>query len=183
MELLILLERKLIIPLHVMNNPDEINYYFNNNFHNKIGIFVKFISKDLMRWQNCRRVQESRMDEFSRRRLIQNQETFHELTARIQELHYEVNCMNDSCTVSDPVLVTLRIPPGLTCTSPCNSSKKNNFDEINNFFMNNYWNRIENFMELDEKSLNEMEELKRFQGSTFETFSRRKIDRRSKYDP
>ena len=22
----------------------------------------------------------------------------------------------------------------------------NNFDEINNFFMNNYWNKIENFM-------------------------------------
>ena len=45
----------------------------------------------------------------------------------------------------------------------------NNFDEINNLFMNNYWNNAH------EKSLNEMEELKRFQGSTFDTISRRKL--------
>ena len=50
----------------------------------------------------------------------------------------------------------------------------NNFDEINNFFINTYWNKNENFVKLNVKSLNEMEELKRFQGSTFDTFSRRK---------
>ena len=50
----------------------------------------------------------------------------------------------------------------------------NNFDEINNFFMNNYWIKIGIF-EAHEKSLNEMEELKRFQGSTFDTISRRKL--------
>ena len=33
------------------------------------------------------------------------------------------------------------------------------------------------------KSLNEMEELKRIQGSTFETVSRRKINRRSRHYP
>ena len=33
------------------------------------------------------------------------------------------------------------------------------------------------------KSLNEMEELKRFQGSTFDTFSMRKINRRSRHYP
>ena len=47
-------------------------------------------------------------------------------------------------------------------------------DEINNFFMNNYWNNRE-LREAHEKSLNEMEELKRFQGSTFDTFSMRKL--------
>ena len=35
-------------------------------------------------------------DGFSRRRLIENQDTINELTARIQELQNEVNCMNDS---------------------------------------------------------------------------------------
>ena len=35
--------------------------------------------------------------------------------------------------------------------------------------------------EAHEKSLNEIEELKRFQGSTFETIARRKIGRRSRY--
>ena len=47
----------------------------------------------------------------------------------------------------------------------------NNFDEINNFFMNNYWSKNGIFVKL---SLNEMEELKRFQGSTFDTISWRK---------
>ena len=46
--------------------------------------------------EELKRVQELRVDEFSRRRLIENQETIIELTARIQELQNEVNCMNDS---------------------------------------------------------------------------------------
>ena len=46
--------------------------------------------------------------------------------------------------------------------------------ETNNFFMNNDWNKIENFVKLM-KSLNEMEELKRFQGSTFDAISRRRL--------
>ena len=51
----------------------------------------------------------------------------------------------------------------------------NNFDEINNFFMNNYWNKIRNLREGHENSLSEMEELKRFQSSTFDTFARRRL--------
>ena len=51
----------------------------------------------------------------------------------------------------------------------------NNIDEINNFFMNNWWNKNRELREAHVKSLNEMEELKRFQGSTFDTFSRRKL--------
>ena len=43
-----------------------------------------------------KRVQELRIDEFSRRRLIENQDTIDELTARIEELQNEVNCMTDS---------------------------------------------------------------------------------------
>ena len=58
MELLSLSEEKLIILLQVMNNPGEINYYFNyffkNNYRKKIGIFVKLISKVFMRWKNWR---------------------------------------------------------------------------------------------------------------------------------
>ena len=45
-------EEKLIILLQVMNNSDEINYFFKNNYQNKIGIFVKLISKVFMRWKN-----------------------------------------------------------------------------------------------------------------------------------
>ena len=39
--------------------------------------------------------------EFSRRRLIGNQDTTNELTARIQELQNEVTCMNDSRDFKD----------------------------------------------------------------------------------
>ena len=46
--------------------------------------------------EEWKRVQELRVDEFSRRKLIENQDTINELTARIQELQNEVNCMNDS---------------------------------------------------------------------------------------
>ena len=42
--------------------------------------------------------------------------------------------------------------------------------------MNNYQNKIGvDLREAHKKSLNEMEELKRFQGSTFDTISRRKL--------
>ena len=63
-----------------------------------------------------------------------------------------------------------------------NLSKKNfialklkNFnDEINNFFENGFWSKIRNYVKLIIKSLNEMEELKKFQSSTFDTIARRR---------
>ena len=48
-----------------------------------------------------KRVQELRVDEFSRRRQIENQDTVNELTARIQDLQNEVNCMDDSRVFKD----------------------------------------------------------------------------------
>ena len=41
--------------------------------------------------EELKRVQELRIDESSRRRLIENQDTINELTGRIQELQNEVN--------------------------------------------------------------------------------------------
>ena len=46
--------------------------------------------------EELKRVQELRVDEPLKRRLIENQESINELTARIQELQNEVNCMNYS---------------------------------------------------------------------------------------
>ena len=51
--------------------------------------------KSLHEMEELKRVQELRIDEFSRRRLIENQDTINELTARIQELQNEVSCTND----------------------------------------------------------------------------------------
>ena len=53
--------------------------------------------------------------------------------------------------------------------------QKNDVDKIINFFMNSYWSKTGDLREAHEKSLNEMEELKRFQGSTFDTVARRKL--------
>ena len=50
----------------------------------------------------------------------------------------------------------------------------NDVDKIINFFMNNY-SKNRDLREAHEKSFNEMEEVKRFQGSTFDAISRRKL--------
>ena len=84
-----------------VNNPNEINYFFMNNYQNKSGIFVKLISKVFMRWKNWREFKNYESMNLSRRRLIENQDTINELTARIQELQNEVNCMNDSRDFND----------------------------------------------------------------------------------
>ena len=57
--------------------------------------------RSLHEMEELRRVQELRIDEFSRRRLIENQDTINEVTARIQELQNEVNCMNGSRDFKD----------------------------------------------------------------------------------
>ena len=57
--------------------------------------------KSLHEMEELKRVQESRVDASSRRRLIENQDTINEFTARIQELQNEVNCMNDSRDFND----------------------------------------------------------------------------------
>ena len=57
--------------------------------------------KSVHEMEELKRVQESRIDEFSRRRLIENQDTIIELTARIQELQNDVNCLNDSRDFKD----------------------------------------------------------------------------------
>ena len=52
--------------------------------------------KSLHEMEELSSVQESRVDESSRRRLIESQDAVNELTARIQELQNEVNCLNES---------------------------------------------------------------------------------------
>ena len=51
--------------------------------------------------EELKRFQGSRVDEFSRRSLIDSQDTILELTARIQELQNEVSCLNDSRVLQD----------------------------------------------------------------------------------
>ena len=57
--------------------------------------------KSLNEMEELKRFQGSTFDSFSRRKLIENQDTINELTARIEELQNEVNCMNDSRNLKD----------------------------------------------------------------------------------
>ena len=92
MELLSLSEERLIILLQVMKNFDEINYFFMNNYHNKIWIFAKFILKVFMTWKNW-----SEFKSHESRNLRQ------EDSSKIKTLfmNYEVNFMNDSKDFKD----------------------------------------------------------------------------------
>ena len=58
-------------------------------------------TKSLHEMEELKRVQDLRVDESSRRRLIENQDIINEFKAKIQELQNEVNCMNDSRDVKD----------------------------------------------------------------------------------
>ena len=101
MELSNFCEEKLITLLQVMNNFDEINYFFINNYRNNIANLREAHVKSFHEMEELKRVQGSRFDEFSKRRLIGNQDTINEFTARIQELHNEVNCLNESRDFQD----------------------------------------------------------------------------------
>ena len=57
--------------------------------------------KSLHEMEEMKRFQGSTFDEFSKRRLIENQDTILEVTARIPELQNEVHCMNDSRDFTD----------------------------------------------------------------------------------
>ena len=57
--------------------------------------------KSLHEMGELKRVQELRVDESSRRRLIENQDTINEFTDRIQELQNVVNSLNDSRDFKD----------------------------------------------------------------------------------
>ena len=79
-----------------MNNFDEINYFLEQNRDLR-----EAHEKSLNEMEEVKRVQESRVYEFSRRRLIEDRDTILELTGKIQELQNEVNCMNDSRDLKD----------------------------------------------------------------------------------
>ena len=102
MELLSLSEGKLILLLQGMSNPGEISYLLHEkNYENQHRDLREAQIKSLHEMEELKRVHELRVDESSRKRLIENQDTINELTARIQELQNEVKCMNDARDFTD----------------------------------------------------------------------------------
>ena len=70
------------------NNESKKTQHDNNNLR-------EAHIKSLHEMEELKRVQDLRIDEFSRRRLIEDRDTILELTARVQERQNAVNCMND----------------------------------------------------------------------------------------
>ena len=86
MKLSSLNEVKLIVLIKETNNFDEINNFSMNNYWNKIKNFVK---------------RKGLHSIHSRRKFVEDRDTIFELTAKIQELQNEINCMNDSRDFQD----------------------------------------------------------------------------------
>ena len=57
--------------------------------------------QSLTEMEELRKFQSSIFDTLARRKLIEDQNTIMELSGRVQELHNEVNCMNDSKDFQD----------------------------------------------------------------------------------
>ena len=57
--------------------------------------------KSLSGMEELKRFQGSTFDNFSKRKLIEDRDTILELTAKIQELQNEIDCMNDSTDFQD----------------------------------------------------------------------------------
>ena len=95
MELLSLSKEKVIILLQVMNNSRRDQLLLHERLSEQNRILREAHVKSLNELEELKRFQGSTFDEFSRRRLIDNQDTVNEITARIQELQNEVNCLND----------------------------------------------------------------------------------------
>ena len=83
------------------NNIDDINYFFINNYWNKNRDLREAHEKSLNEMEELKRFQGSTVDTISRRKLVDDRDTILELTAKIQELQNEVNCMNDSRDFQD----------------------------------------------------------------------------------
>ena len=57
--------------------------------------------KSLSEMEELKRLQGSTIDTIARRKLVEDRDTILELTGKIQELHNEINCMNDSRDFQD----------------------------------------------------------------------------------
>ena len=92
--------RKNFIALKQKNFKDEINNFFMYSNYSKTENYVKLVIS-LNEMEELKKFQSSTIDNISRRRLVEDQDTTLELTGKIQELQNEINCMNDSRDFQD----------------------------------------------------------------------------------
>ena len=110
MDFLSLNEEKLITTMHVMNDFDEIQQLLHEQLSERNRDLREAHVKSLNEMEELKRFQGSTFDEFSRRRLIEDRDTIFELTAKVQELQNEVNCMNHLRDFQDAESVRSGLP-------------------------------------------------------------------------
>ena len=87
---------KLITLFQMMNNKLRWDHALQEQLPEQNPDLREAQTQSIHEMDELKRVQGSRFDEFSKSRLIENKDTINELMARIQELHCEISCMNDS---------------------------------------------------------------------------------------
>ena len=96
MELSSLNKVRLIVLLQETNRFNVINNFLHEHLLDQNRELREAHEKSLTEMEELKRFQGSTFDTFSRRKLIEDRDTILELTAKIQELQNEVNCMDDS---------------------------------------------------------------------------------------
>ena len=100
-------KKKFVERIKETNDVDKIINLFMNSYWSKIEIFVKLMRKASVKWKNWSDFKAQLSIQFQRK-LIEDRDTFLELTCKIQELQNEVNCMNDSKVLKDAESVSIR---------------------------------------------------------------------------
>ena len=79
-----------------MNNFEQINHFFLEKLSEHNRDLREANMKIFNEMEELKRFQVSTFDDFSKIKLIENQDITDELTARIEEQQNEVNCLDDS---------------------------------------------------------------------------------------
>ena len=101
MELSSLNKVRSIVLWQETNNFDEIKKLLHEQLLEQNRELREAHVKSLNEMEELKRFQGSTFDGISRRKLVEDRDTILELTAKIQELQNEINCMNDSRDFQD----------------------------------------------------------------------------------
>ena len=78
-----------------MHNPDENKIFVTKKQPSKNELFERTGVEDVMRRKHCRKRMKCVLINFQETKLIENHNIINELMVKVQELQYEINCMND----------------------------------------------------------------------------------------
>ena len=94
-------EVRLIVLLQETNNFDRDQQLLHEQLLEQNRDLRETHEKSLNEMEELKRFQGSTFDTISRRKLVEDRDTILELTAKIQKLQNEINCMNDSRDFKD----------------------------------------------------------------------------------